>query len=208
LLTTVAWRVRGKVNYAFEGSAFIAGAAVQWLRDGLKIIKSASEIEALALSVPDSGGVVFVPALTGLGAPHWRSDVRGAILGLTRGTTQGHLARAALEGIALQNRDIMAAMAEDLGAPLQSVRVDGGASANNLLMQTQADLLGVPVLRPRNVDTTAVGAAFLAGLGVGIWGSLDELRNVWKLDREFQPECTQAKKQAMLDRWTWALERV
>ncbi len=208
LLTTVAWRVRGQVAYAFEGSAFIAGAAVQWLRDGLKMVSSASEIEGLALQVEDSGGVVFVPALTGLGAPHWRADARGAILGLTRGVTQGHLARAALEGIALQNRDIMAAMAEDLGAPLKSVRVDGGASANNLLMQIQSDLLGVNVLRPKNVETTAMGAAFLAGLGSGFWSSLDELRNVWKLDREFCPQCDEATKQELLARWNWALARV
>lgn len=208
LLTTVAWRVGGTVSYAFEGSAFIAGAAVQWLRDGLKMVKSASEIEALALTVPDSAGVVFVPALTGLGAPHWRAEARGAIMGLTRGVAQGHLARAALEGIAFQNRDIMAAMAEDLGRPLLSVRVDGGASSNNLLMQTQADLLGVSVLRPKNVETTAMGAAFLAGLGSGFWSSLDDLRNVWKLDREFQPQCDEVKTREMLERWNWALARV
>ncbi len=206
LLTTVAWRVNGKVSYALEGSAFIAGAAVQWLRDGLKVISEAKQIEELASAVEDSGGVMFVPALTGLGAPHWRSDARGAIVGITRGTTLHHLARAVIDGIALQNRDIMVAMADDLGGTLRGVRVDGGASANNLLMQTQADLLGVPVLRPSNTETTAMGAAFLAGLGSGFWSSVEELGSVWRLDREFLPSMEAADRDQILERWRRALD--
>lgn len=207
LLTTIAWKIRGTMSYAFEGSAFIAGAAVQWLRDGLKMIAAAPEIEPLAASVPDSGGVVFVPALTGLGAPHWRPDARGTIVGLTRGTTRAHLARAALEGIALQNRDIMMAMSEDLGAPLASVRVDGGAAANNLLMQIQADLLATRILRPRQVETTGLGAAFLAGLGVGFWMDLSELKSVWQLDREFLPQAPREQVDAMVRLWKSAIEK-
>jgi len=206
LLTTVAWRLDGKTSYAFEGSAFIAGAAVQWLRDGLKLIKSAPEIEPLAASVPDSGGVVFVPALTGLGAPHWRPEARGAVLGITRGTTSAHLARAVLEGVALQNMDIMKAMEKDLGRRLAAVRVDGGAAANDLLMQTQADLLETPVLRPRQVETTGLGAAFLAGLGTGFWSGPDQLRSVWQLDREFLPRKDPGIQQ-LVDRWRSAIQK-
>jgi glycerol kinase len=205
LLTTVAWKIRGVTTYAFEGSAFIAGAAVQWLRDGLKILSAAPEIEALALTVPDSGGVVFVPALTGLGAPHWRPQARGALTGITRGTTRGHIARAALEGIALQNRDIMNAMAEDLGLPLASIRVDGGAAANNLLMQLQADLLATRVLRPRQIETTGLGAAFLAGLGIGFWPDNEALSKAWQLDREFVPGADAAATQTLVRQWTEAV---
>jgi len=207
LLTTVAWTLSGQTRYAFEGSAFIAGAAVQWLRDGLQIIRVAAEIEPLAASVPDSGGVVFVPALTGLGAPHGRPEARGALLGITRGTTRAHIARAALEGIALQNRDIMKAMADDLGKHLASLRVDGGAAANDLLMQLQADLLGTQVLRPAQVETTGLGAAFLAGLGVGFWSTLDDVRAVWQLDREFSPNMEEGKVQALIDRWSTAIQK-
>jgi glycerol kinase len=208
LLTTVAWRLGGKTSYAFEGSAFIAGAAVQWLRDGLKIIERASEIEELARSVPDSGGVVFVPALTGLGAPHWRPEARGGLFGLTRGTTRGHIARAALEGIALQNRDIMKAMEQDLGHRLTTIRVDGGAAANNLLMQLQADLLDTPIVRPSQLETTGLGAAFLAGLGTGFWSGLDELRGAWKQDRRFEPGGESAPAARLLERWQSAVGRV
>jgi len=207
LLTTVAWTHGGQTRYAFEGSAFIAGAAVQWLRDGLQIIRVASDIEPLAASVPDSGGVVFVPALTGLGAPHWRPEARGALLGITRGTTRGHIARAALEGIALQNRDIMKAMADDLGGHLASLRVDGGAAANDLLMQLQADLLGTRVLRPSQVETTGLGAAFLAGLGTGFWSSLDDVRSVWQLDREFVPSMEPATARTLIETWDSAVSR-
>lgn len=208
LLTTVGWKVDGRVAYALEGSAFIAGAAVQWLRDGLKIIERAPEIEVLARSVPDSGGVVFVPALTGLGAPHWRAEARGAITGITRGTQRGHLARATLEGIALQNRDIMKAMEDDLGVPLSEIRVDGGASANNLLMQLQADLLGCRVQRPRQVETTGLGAAFLAGHGVGLWKDLNEVRQAWMLDRSFQPEADEAEVSRLIHGWNSAVAKL
>ncbi len=204
LLTTVAWQLNEEVSYAFEGSAFIAGAAVQWLRDGLRIIDAAPEIEALAASVPDSGGVVFVPALAGLGAPHWRPEARGAMLGLTRGTTRAHVARAVLEGIALQNRDIMNAMEEDLGERLAVVRVDGGAAANNLLMQLQADLLRTTIRRPTLLETTGFGAAFLAGLGVGFWEDRETLRKVWRLDREFEPDPATPVDE-MLERWRGAV---
>jgi len=201
LLTTVAWTLEGRTSYAFEGSAFIAGAAVQWLRDGLEIIEKAPAVEALAASVPDSGGVVFVPALTGLGAPFWRPEARGAILGLTRGTTRAHIARATLEGIALQNREIMKAMESDLDATLGSVKVDGGAAANNLLMQLQADLLGTTIVRPEQLETTGLGAAFLAGLGVGFWDSTRELERVWRKDREFVPSPNREGVEQMVARW-------
>ncbi len=205
LLTTVGWRIGDEAAYAFEGSAFIAGAAVQWLRDGLGLISSAPEVEALAASVPDSGGVVFVPALTGLGAPHWRPSARGALLGVTRGTTRAHLARAVLDGIALQNGDIMRAMAEDLGGSLSTVRVDGGAAANDLLMQTQADVLGTTIRRPRQLETTGLGAAFLAGLGVGYWTDTRDLARVWQLDREFSPSADRSRIDGMLALWADAV---
>ena len=186
LLGTQAWEFEGRRCFALEGGAFVAGALVQWLRDGLGIIKAAAESETLARSVLDSGGVTVVPALAGLGAPHWRPEARGAILGLTRGTTTAHIARAALEGIAHSQADILEAMAEDTGSPLKELRVDGGASANDLLMQMQADLLGIPLHRPALLDTTALGAALLAGLGVGLW-TMDGLRRAYPLDRTFTP---------------------
>ena len=187
MLTTVAWQLGDEVLYALEGSAFIAGAAVQWIRDGLHLIANAAEIEALAAQVPDSGGVVFVPAMAGLGAPHWRPDARGLVSGITRGTTKAHLARAVLDGVALQLCDILEAMASDMGKPLAELRVDGGASANNLLMQRQADLLGVACVRPTVLETTGLGSALLAGLATGLWGSLDEIAAAWNEDRRFEP---------------------
>ena len=186
LLTTVAWTVGGETNYALEGSAFIAGAAVQWLRDGLGIIRKAAEVEALAESVPDSGGVAFVPALAGMGAPYWKPEARGALFGITRGATAAHIARAVLDGIAFEVADLIEAMGNDLGRPVAELRVDGGACANNLLMQTQADLTGIPVVRPRNVETTAMGAAMLAGIGVGLWDR-SALARLAAVDRTFTP---------------------
>jgi len=207
LLTTVAWKVGDELRYALEGSAFIAGAAVQWLRDGLQFFSSAKEVEALAASVPDSGGVIVVPAFAGLGAPHWRPEARGAITGLTRGTTRAHIARATLEGIALQNVDILNAMAADAGRPLATLKVDGGAAANDLLMQFQADVLGVEIARPAMVETTALGAAFLAGLGAGVWKDQEQIRKTWKLDRRFAPTADRAKVAAHLARWNTAVAK-
>lgn len=208
LLTTVAWQLDGgKMVYALEGGAFICGAAVQWLRDGLGLFEKSSEVEKLAASVSDTGGVQFVPALAGLGAPHWRAEARGVITGLTRGTTKAHLARATLEAMALQNAEILQAMQKDLGRKIPSVRVDGGASANDLLMQMQADLLGAPVIRPVNVETTAMGAAYLAGLGAGVWKSLDEIRKIWARDREFRPKMKTAQRTARLKTWLQAVAK-
>ena len=187
LLTTIAWKIGGTVNYALEGSIFVGGSVVQWLRDGLGIIRSSSEIEALAASVPDNGGVYFVPALTGMGAPYWDQDARGTICGLTRGATAAHIARAALEGIAFQTMDIVAAMEKDAGVRLTELKVDGGASRNNLLMQFQADVLGASVVRPKVTETTGMGAAYLAGLAVGFWSSTDEIRSQWQVDKAFAP---------------------
>jgi glycerol kinase len=206
LLTTVAWTVGGRTSYALEGSAFIAGAAVQWIRDGLGLIRSAPEIEPLAASVPDSGGVVFVPALAGLGAPYWRSEARGTIVGLTRGTTAAHLARAVLEGIAFEVADLAEAMANDMGGAIAEFRVDGGACANNLLMQFQSDILGVPVLRPANVDTTAMGAAMLAGLGVDLW-DLPTLSRMAAVDRRFEPTFGDDERRQRLDAWRSAVAK-
>jgi glycerol kinase len=189
LLTTIAWQEpNGDITYALEGSVFVAGAAVQWLRDGLGVIESANEIEDLALQVPDSGGVVFVPALTGLGAPHWNPDAKGTILGITRGTTKHHLARATLDAITFQVRDLVTAISADTNVEPKGLRVDGGAARNNLLMQLQANCLGVPVIRGKDLESTALGAAFLAGIGVGVWSSKEELRNVFELERTFNPE--------------------
>ena len=208
LLTTVAWRLAtGELRYALEGSAFIAGAAVQFLRDGLEFFSSASEIETLALTVPDSAGVIFVPAFAGLGAPHWRPEARASISGLTRGTTRAHVARATLEGIALQNVDILRAMERDAGRPLTTLKVDGGAAANNLLMQFQSDVLGVEIARPALVETTALGAAFLAGLGTGVWKDVDQLRNTWRLERRFTPSGDRANIAAHLARWDAAVAK-
>jgi glycerol kinase len=207
MLTTVGWRREGRVAYALEGSAFIAGAAVQWLRDGLGLIRNAAEIEALATSVPDSGGVTFVPALTGLGAPHWRPDARGIVTGITRGTTAAHLARAALDGVALQIDDILRAMANDLGAPLAELRVDGGAAKNDLLMQRQADLLGVRCVRPRVLETTGLGSGLLAGLAVGLWRDEGDVTAAWSQERAFDPAGDVDELAATRARWAAAVER-
>ena len=187
LLTTVAWKIGDTVNYALEGSIFVGGSVVQWLRDGLGVIRSSSEVEALASSVEDNGGVYFVPALTGMGAPYWDQYAHGVICGITRGTTAAHIARAALEGIAFQTMDIVRAMEKDAGVPLAELKVDGGASRNNLMMQFQADILGANVVRPVVTETTAMGAAYLAGLAVGYWGSLDEIKAQWQVERCFAP---------------------
>jgi len=207
MLTTVGWKVGGTTTYALEGSAFIAGAAVQWLRDGLGLLESAADIETLAASVPDSGGVTFVPALAGLGAPHWRPEARGIITGITGGTTKAHLARATLDGIALQIDEILAAMRRDLGGALAEVRVDGGASANDLLMQRQADLLGVPTVRPVVRETTGLGSALLAGLAVGVWDSADEVVRAWSEDRTFRPAGDPLELEATRKRWASAIDR-
>ena len=187
LLTTVAWKIGDTVNYALEGSIFVGGSVVQWLRDGLGIIRSSSEIEALAATVPDNGGVYFVPALTGMGAPYWDQYAHGVICGITRGATAAHIARAALEGIAFQTMDIVNAMEKDAGVKLSELKVDGGASRNNLMMQFQADILDTNVIRPEVTETTAMGACYLAGLAVGYWGSLDEIKQQWKAERTFTP---------------------
>jgi glycerol kinase len=207
LLTTVAWRIGDRTEYALEGSIFIAGAVVQWLRDGLEFFRAAPEIEALARSVPDTGGVYLVPAFAGLGAPHWDQYARGTIVGLTRGTTKAHIARAALESIALQTMDVLAAMQADAGIKLRQLRVDGGASANNLLMQLQADLLGVPVVRPKISETTALGAAYLAGLAVGFWKSTAEIARQWQVDREFKPGMKGTERKLIASGWERALGR-
>jgi glycerol kinase len=207
LLTTVGWRLGGETTYALEGSAFIAGAAVQWLRDGLGLIQSAEEIEALAASVPDSGGVVFVPALAGLGAPHWRPDARGLVSGITGGTTKAHLARAVLEGMALQINDILGAMTSDSGTPLAQLRVDGGAARNNLLMQYQADILGVSCVRPTVLETTALGAAFLGGLGVGFWSTPEAISQAWAEDRRFEAGMDSGLRAAHLAAWKTAVAK-
>jgi glycerol kinase len=208
LLTTAAWKIADqKLEYALEGSIFIAGAVVQWLRDGLGVIKTASEIEALAASVPDNGGIYFVPAFAGLGAPHWDQYARGSIMGLTRGTTAAHIARAALEGIAFQVADVLSAMEADSGIKLKELRVDGGASANNVLMQFQADILDVPVVRPAIQETTALGAAYLAGLAVGYWRDLAEISSQWKVERRFEPAMKSDQRDRLRETWTKALER-
>jgi len=207
MLTTVAWTRDGRTDYALEGSVFIGGAVVQWLRDGLAIIRTAHEVEALAASVPDNGGVFLVPAFAGLGAPHWDAYARGAVLGLTRGATGAHLARAALESIALQSRDVLVAMQKDAGITLAGLRVDGGAAANDLLMQIQADLLGVPVVRPRVLETTALGAAYLAGLAVGYWKDSAEVAANWQVDRTFEPAMPRGRVDALVAGWDKAVER-
>jgi glycerol kinase len=209
ILTTVAWQLKGekKLTYALEGGAFICGAAVQWLRDGLKLIASSSEVETLAREVTDTGGVEFVPALTGMGAPYWQAEARGMICGLTRGSTKAHIARATLEAMALQNVDILQAMQKDLGQKIKSVKVDGGATANNLLMQMQADYLGQSVFRPRMIESTVAGAAFLAGLGVGIWKDVKEIKKVWQLDQEFKPKLAALARKQRLANWHSAVKR-
>jgi len=207
LLTTIAWKIGDKVNYALEGSIFVAGSVVQWLRDGLGIIKSSSEVEALAASVPDNGGVYMVPALTGLGAPYWDQYAKGSIHGITRGTTAAHIARAALEGIAFQTMDIVAAMEKDAGVPLGELKVDGGASRNNLLMQFQSDILGAKVVRPEVTETTALGAAYLAGLAVGFWKDIDEVKKQWKAERVFEPSMPSETVDSAKAGWADAMGR-
>ena len=208
LITTVAWKIGDKVNYALEGSIFVGGSVVQWLRDGLRVINSSSEVEALASQVPDTNGVYFVPALTGLGAPWWDQYARGTITGISRGTTTAHIARAALEGIAYQTMDITAAMSRDAGVPLKELKVDGGASRNNLLMQFQADILNKTVLRPAIRETTALGAAYLAGLATGVWNDLDEIREQWTLDKLYTPQMSEEIRERNLRGWDKAIGRV
>ncbi len=207
LLTTVAWKIGDRTEYALEGSIFIAGAVVQWLRDGLGIIRNAAEIEALAASVPDSGGVSFVPAFAGLGAPHWDQHARGTVTGLTRGSTAAHLARAALDAIALQTVDVLGAMEADSGIRLRELRVDGGAANNDLLMQMQADYAGVPVVRPSVTETTALGAAYLAGLGVGFWKDTAEIAKQWQVEKRFTPKMKPAARKAVLATWHAAIKQ-
>ena len=207
LLTTIAWQRSGQTAYALEGSVFVGGAIVQWLRDGLGIIESSEQVEQLASTVSDNGGVYLVPALTGLGAPHWDPYARGTIVGLTRGTTAGHIARAALEGIAYQVADLADAMGSDAGTPMSELRVDGGAAANDFLMQFQADLLQIPIVRPTVLETTALGAAYLAGLAVGYWGSVDDVARNWQVDRTFEPQMSASDIGLLRERWNDAVAR-
>lgn len=207
LLTTIAWKIGDKVNYALEGSIFVGGSVVQWLRDGLGIIKSSSEIEGLAMTVPDNGGVYFVPALTGMGAPYWDQYATGTICGLTRGTKAAHIARAALEGIAFETMDIVNAMEQDSGIKLSELKVDGGASRNNLMMQFQADILGTTVIRPRVTETTAMGACYLAGLATGYWESLDDIKRQWNADKVFEPLAPATKVLKLKEGWADAIKR-
>lgn len=207
LLTTIAWKIGDRVDYALEGSIYVGGSVVQWLRDGLGFITSSSEIEDLASTVPDSGGVYFVPALTGLAAPYWDQYARGTIVGITRGTTRAHIARAALDGIAFQTYDIAQAMAKDMEAPLTELKVDGGASRNNLLMQYQSNLLGIKVVRPKITETTAFGAAYLAGLAVGFWKDIDEIKNQWQVERSFEPLADSEEITAAKVGWADAIGR-
>ena len=207
LLTTIAWKIGDTVNYALEGSIFVAGSVVQWLRDGLGIIRSSSEIEALACTVPDNGGVYFVPALTGLGAPHWDQYAKGSIYGISRGTTAAHIARAALEGIAFQTMDIVNAMQKDAGVTLKELKVDGGASRNDLLMQFQADILGTDVIRPTVTETTALGAAYLAGLAVGYWESIDHIKSLWGIETKFTPMASPEAVDELKEGWADAIRR-
>jgi glycerol kinase len=208
LLSTVGWQVgTAPATYLLEGSVFVGGAVVQWLRDGLGLIRHAGEVEALARQVPDTGGVFLVPAFAGLGAPYWDSDARGAIVGLTRGSTKAHVARAALESIALQSAELVAAMQADCGGGVTELRVDGGAACNDLLMQFQADMLGIAVVRPAVTETTALGAAYLAGLAVGFWSSMDEIGSLWAVDRRFEPALAADQRQARLAQWRRAVER-
>jgi glycerol kinase len=207
MLTTVAWKFNGKVSYALEGGAFVCGAAVQWLRDGLGIIANSSDIEALAATVEDTGGVEFVPALTGLGAPYWKPDARGVLSGISRGTTKSHIARATLEAMALQNYEIIEAMQKDLGKKIRDLSVDGGATSNNLLMQLQANYLGKKVVRPKINETTVLGAALMAGIGVGFWKNTKELLSLWQEDREFIPSISTTERKLRIGRWQKAIKR-
>ena len=207
LLTTVGWQLNGERTYALEGGVFVAGAVVQWLRDGLGIIRSAAEVEELAARVPDSGGVYLVPAFVGLGAPYWDPYARGTIVGMTRGTTAAHIARAALESVAFQSAELLDAMQQDSAAPLQELRVDGGGSTNDAMMQFQADILGLPVIRPKVTETTALGAAYLAGLAVGFWSGLDELRTLWQVGSRFEPNMSGDQRASRMHTWKRAVER-
>jgi len=206
LLTTIAWQIGDKVTYALEGSVFVGGAIIQWLRDGLELFATAAESETQALSVNDSDGIVFVPALTGLGAPYWDSSARGSIFGITRGTTKAHIARAALESISLQVNDVLTTMAKDTGKAVLELRVDGGATANNLLMQLQADISNIPVIRPRNLETTALGAAYLAGLAVGLW-NMETLKKLWAEDRKFSSAIDPDSRTSLINSWQKAIDR-
>jgi glycerol kinase len=207
LLTTIASRIAGRTEYALEGAVFIGGAAVGWLRDGLGVIKSAADVEPLARSVPDSGGVSFVPAVTGLGAPDWDTSARGAIIGITRGTTPAHIARAALDGVALQVADLLEGMHKDLGSELSELRVDGGASVNNTLLQIQADVLQIPVVRPKVTETTALGAAYLAGLAAGVWPNRDAIKKQWQVDQRFEPRISADEATSRRATWRRAVDR-
>ncbi|MBQ2136764.1 MAG: glycerol kinase, partial [Selenomonas sp.] len=206
LVTTIAWGLDGQVEYALEGSIFVAGSAIQWLRDGVRMVDSAPDCEWLAKKVEDNGGVYVVPAFVGLGAPYWDMNARGAILGITRGTTKAHIVRATLESLAYQTRDVLEAMEADSGEKLSALKVDGGAVSNNLLMQFQADILDVPVDRPQITETTALGAAYLAGLAVGVWTSKEELRNSWKLDYRFEPHMAKTEADRLYKGWRKAVK--
>jgi len=207
LLTTIAWKIGNQVHYALEGSVFVGGAAIQFLRDGLELISEAKESEALARSVEDTAGVCFVPALTGLGAPHWDSSARGAIFGLTRGTSKAHIVRAALEAIGLQVHDLIQAMCQDTNSDRIEMRVDGGATANNFLMQFQADILNTSIERPVDIETTALGVTFLAGLATGIWKDMEALQSLWITDKKFSPKLSQQQRAELLKKWNTAIER-
>lgn len=206
LLTTIAWKVNGKVQYALEGSVFIGGAVVQWLRDGLKIIQTSADVEALCMKAEDNGGVYLVPAFTGLGAPYWNQHARGTIVGITRGSTDAHIARAAIESIAFQSMDVLKAMEADAGLPIKEVRVDGGATINNHLMQFQSDILNTQVIRPKVTETTALGAAYLAGLAVGYWSSIDELQQYWQMDKDFSPVMKDEQRNGLQKNWKRAVK--
>ena len=206
LLTTIAWQIGDEVNYALEGSVFIAGAAIKWLRDGLKIIKSATETEEIATSVPDSQGVYVVPAFTGLGAPYWDMYARGMIIGITRGTGRNHLIRAGLEALAYQTKDIINAVVKDGSIEVSELRVDGGAVKNSLLCQFQSDILGIPVIRPRITEMTALGAAYLAGLGSGLWQSTDDIAEQWSIDQTFHPEMSAERREDLYHGWQEAVQ--
>jgi glycerol kinase len=206
LLSTVAWKINGQTQYALEGSVFIGGAVVQWLRDGLGIIRHSSDVEALAETVPHSDGVYMVPAFTGLGAPHWKPDARGTILGISRGTTAAHIARAALDSIAYQTMDVLKAMEADAGIAIKELRVDGGATANNLLMQFQSDILNTNVLRPTVTETTALGAAYLAGLAVGFWDSIEAIAAQWKIDQTFESGMNETTREDLTKGWNTAVK--
>jgi glycerol kinase len=207
LITTIAWGLDGKVEYALEGSVFIGGAVIQWLRDELKIIQTAAESESVAVQVEDTGGVYIVPAFVGLGAPHWDMRARGIITGLTRGANRAHIVRAALESISFQSSDVIQSMESDTKARIPRLRVDGGAAANNLLMQHQADILGIPVVRGQVIETTALGAAFLAGIAVGFWPGKDALADIWREDRVFQPRMDASRRATVIAEWQNAVKR-